>query len=1139
MKIKIIFGFITIILSVYVSCLNAQISTLNFFLLDNQQGLSDNSVTSIVKDADGYIWFGTNNGLNRYDGYEFTSFFTGADTLSLPENKIVKLYLSNQGDLWIGLYSKGICRYNSQMQSFVKCHLGDNSLSEFVGFIKGITEDSDSVLYVASSGGLFYQFPGSDEFIGIPILQSGFPDTVLTFSGLLSPHIAAISPDEKDGLWIAYEDWRITHYSHRNNTFRHYSLQEFRKEEQQTLITSLAHYDNQLWLGALGPGLVVFNPSNGDYKVLLKDEYLVTIQQISSSSQDNLLWLSSASGLVNYNTATGDFTRFSYIQEDNRSLSAAAVSCFFEDENGLYWVGTYNTGVNYAFRNKPFLHMYIGPENYYSLTSGDISAILYDNNGDLWIGHGGGIVEYHRWFNQRRYSIPISSMVGSYGPGTIFDLFQDSHGDIYCSSWQGGLQKFDREKFSFIPVLGSKERYFELFDGIDIRDIEEDDRGRLWLTMHGKGVYVFDKEEEEITKIVSVEGDTASLSSNWVFDMSIDNEGFVWVGTAYGLSRISSHDFSIRNYFSSDDSLSISHNAGLLVKKDNTGNMWIGTDFGLNLYDPERDAFHRIDFARGLQVNQIRSLEQDISGSYWVSTAVGIIRFDIDFNPNGFVEVTDIDLFDKDHGLQSDNFNLYASVKDSSGTLYFGGINGIDFFDPLTIRPLKIFPQLRIKSIEIFGQPVHPGSAEAPPVDDEGFVLFTHKQNMIGIEYVALNYFNVDGNQYYYKLSPIYSDWISVENKRQIVLSNLAPGNYSLSLRVESKDGLTDIASDIFKFKIIPAFWKTRFFKFLMVFLLIVVTVFTVGLYTSNLRRKKVQLEEIVNKRTKELRKKNSELEQKNSTIKETNILLVERQKQISEKSEELKIQSQQLAQSNEELGKLNSTKDKLFSIIAHDLRNPFNSIIGFSDLLSNKYDEYSDEKRKKLIGYLNNVVTNTFSLLENLLHWSRSQSDQIQVNQSDILVQDVVEINHGLIKPVLTRKNLRFKTVFDEHLTVWADKELLDIILRNLISNAIKFTPEGGEIIVKAEPTKDNNVRFEISDTGIGMEKAELGNIFKIGASNIKKGTEGEQGTGLGLLLCKDFVEIMGGNIMVESTKDKGTSFIFNLPANSKSTNT
>lgn len=1112
-----------------ISFLEAQYDNLNFFHITHKQGLSSNAVLSITKDSDGYMWFGTSNGLNRYDGYEFETFYKTDDSTSIPDNEVSHIFLTAGGTLYIGTDSKGMCWYNPVSQSFIRHSFVSDHTSFGADNISGFAEDSDSVLYVATFDGLFSKESDS-EFFNEVLLSFDDVDSSNASSVPTNKMISAIDADEGQGIWIAFEDWWISHYNN-TGTFKHYSLQQFQKENQQTKIMSICSYNNKVYIGTLGAGFMVLDPNSGNVEPLLNNEYLYAIFQVKTSL-DSLLWLTTGSGLISYNPENEDYYRFTNIVGDNKSLSTTPVNSVFEDENGIIWVGSSNAGINYSFKHLPFHHFYVGLDTYFTLQQDNVTAILIDNNGDLWVGYQGGIIEYNRYKEKRKYQVRINALTGKTGPGSIFDIFQDSENNVYALSWLGGLQVFDRENNRFVPVSGTEQAYYKIFDGVDIRGIDEDKQGRLWLTMHGKGVYIYDKMINPVNKLNAKGNDSTSLTNDWVYDICIDDNGFVWVGSAWGLTRISQENLKTRKYYSTEDTFSLSNNLIRMIKKDRNGNIWVGTDNGLNLYNREKDVFHRFNEKHGLPSNQIRSMEQDFSGSFWVSTSSGIFKFDLVFDNNGIPSLAEIYPFQSDDGLQSDFFYYGCSAIDQEGTIFFGGRNGIDYFDPSTIKPVEIKPSLRIKSFEIFGEKIYPGSTQGPPINEEGEVLLHYTQNMIGFEYVALNYFDVRENQYSYKLSPVQNHWVNAKNNRNIVFSNLGPGHYSLSLKVITSRSTENEVSDIIKLFIKPPFWQTAWFIYLSIIFILAFILILIRLYTQNLRKKKVQLESTVQQRTAELIEKNILLTEQSNAINETNTLLEERQQHIEEQAEELKTQAERLEISNNDLVAANAMKDKFFSIIAHDLINPFNVIMGFTGLLRDKSFEYPAEKKQKIIEDLHTTATETFSLLQNLLHWSRSQAGRLKMYPRKLNLLQLIEINHRLVAQMLKRKKIAFSIDIEKNLEVFADEELLNTVIRNLLSNAIKFTPENGSILIRSAGYNNGMVISEVKDTGVGIGDEKLKDMFNVDNSSSQKGTEGEKGTGLGMVLCKEFVEKMGGQIWIESKPGGGTSVFFTVPA-------
>jgi signal transduction histidine kinase len=348
---------------------------------------------------------------------------------------------------------------------------------------------------------------------------------------------------------------------------------------------------------------------------------------------------------------------------------------------------------------------------------------------------------------------------------------------------------------------------------------------------------------------------------------------------------------------------------------------------------------------------------------------------------------------------------------------------------------------------------------------------------------------------------------------------------------VETDKGLTDIEENIVKFYIKPPFWQTTIFRVLLIIIIVSFILIMVRIYTAYLRRRKIQLEKIVRERTIELQENNKKLKEQSEYLNETNTLLEERQQQIEEQTEELRAQSEELIDKNEKLSKLVALKDKFFSIIAHDLKNPFNTILGFSELLKNSYDEQPDEKRKRLIDYIYNSGKSAYALLENLLTWSRSQTNKLEAKPNSYMVEHIIESNYRLIKGTLKQKKITFETNYDKSLYVWTDESIINTVIRNLLSNAAKFSNEGDKITFNAELINEDFIQFEIKDTGVGLTKEEINALFKIDSKLTKPGTAGEKGTGLGMILCKEFVEKLNGKIWIESEKGVGTSVFFTIP--------
>ncbi|MCF8224913.1 MAG: hypothetical protein K9J30_03440 [Bacteroidales bacterium] len=1115
-----------IILAILLSiscCLFSQESALNFFSLDIHDGLSDNLVTGIVKDPEGYLWISTQNGLNRFDGSEFKVFKSDTTLNALPDNAISDLFLTESGELWLGYFTKGVAKYQSLSQTFQF-----TGFEEFPGTVAGqqltgFAEDTDTNLYIATTGNVFMRSDEAGDLSNITneIFSSIDSDDLGDFN------ILAITHDEEQGIWLVCSGDLFIHYNHESAEVKYYPA-VIPREEPINMIQSMIHFDGKLWIGGLDPEFYSFDPATGRVELLLSDLELVMTNKISLSS-DSLLWLSTTDGLIKYNPENRDYHRYMSNVQNDRSLSTSRISCFLEDEQQVYWIGLENSGINYAFGNLSFQHLYQGEYGQGGLFERNISALFHDQEGNFWIGYSSGLIERHDAKTGERHTFSGRAMTGSSGSGAIFNIFQDREGTIYFTSWRGGIQQFNRHKFQFEPLFGNAASYQEIIDGVDIRDVTEDSRGRLWLTVHGFGVYVVDRDKREAVKLSST-NIMDSLFGDWVYQVEIDHKGYAWITSAWGLTRVSTDDFSSRRYDNSDGSLSLTDNPTRMLTIDNHGNVWVGNDQGLNLYDREDEVFHKFTTKNGLPDPMVRALIQDKNDRYWVSTLYRIVSFELDYS-RGDPSLSSMNMFSIHDGLLQEGFAFGGVSSDPEGRIYFGGRDGIDYFNPDEIKLQHLIPNIKVSNLKVYDREIFPGSDRGPEINSKGEVELHHTENMISIGFSVLNYIHSNEISFSYKLFPITSDWVSLGNERKLVLSNLAPGHYRLSVRLETVSGEIYENSDLLKLYIEPPFWKRLWFKLLVMVLLLFIILGTVWRYTDNLRKKKDLLESQVRERTVELKEKNMELEAQAEILQQSNKELTENKIRIENQAEELKNQSEQLARNNAELHQVNALKDKFFSIIAHDLKNPFNVILGFAELLNVKFDEYTDEEKKQRILHIREASNSAYALLENLLQWSRSQSGRLKVHTVEIPVSEVFKKQAELFKSVVFQKNIDLKFETSDRLTVKGDSDLLSIILRNLVSNAYKFTRMGGSITVSAKSAGKGLVEFCVKDNGMGMKQEEIQKLFRIDQSVSKAGTAGETGTGLGLILCKEFVEKMHGRISVESAVGTGTTVRFSLP--------
>jgi signal transduction histidine kinase len=398
-------------------------------------------------------------------------------------------------------------------------------------------------------------------------------------------------------------------------------------------------------------------------------------------------------------------------------------------------------------------------------------------------------------------------------------------------------------------------------------------------------------------------------------------------------------------------------------------------------------------------------------------------------------------------------------------------------------------------------------------------ITLSYKDHPFSFKFAALNYTATAKNRYAYKMEEMDDDWIELNHKRDITFTSLPPGEYVFRVKGSNNDDIWNEEGVSVKIVITPPFWKTWWFR---VFLILILLGLILALYKLRVRQYKIQrkkLEREVAIRTREIR---------------------EQKEIIEEKNNQLEISNRELKKSEINLIELNATKDKFFSIISHDLKNPLTALLGTADLLSGAYDQLSEEKKQKYIQSIDRSASHLYDLLDNLLQWSKSQTGGIQCKPAAIDLSVIIPETLSLYKINAKKKKINLSSYVEENTFAYADRNMVTTVLRNLISNAIKFTDKGGEVRITANADGTNEfVEISVIDSGIGISSENVKKLFKIGSHYSTDGTAKEKGTGLGLILCKEFIEINNGRIWFENpipnaddnSSGKGSIFKFTLP--------
>ncbi len=565
----------------------------------------------------------------------------------------------------------------------------------------------------------------------------------------------------------------------------------------------------------------------------------------------------------------------------------------------------------------------------------------------------------------------------------------------------------------------------------------------------------------------------------------------MWVCTQNGLDLYDSISGTFRVYYFPDNDIGAFY-------KDKTGNLWVGTNTkGMFRCDEQGNIINTYDNTNGLPNNRIHAITEDNQGNLWISTNSGISRFER--SAGRFRNYT------KEDGLQGDQFYQQSFLKTRQGEIYFGGYNGFNSFNPDSMQDNRFIPPVYITDFMIFNKPVkyaEPGSQFPRHISEEKEITLNWKQSVFSFSFAAINYNHPQKNQYKYIMEGFETEWNSTDaSRRYVTYTNLDPGTYYFKVKASNNDGIWNENETSLRIIILPPWWATWWFRLIGFSVVACSLAFFYHSRMNRLKNQKILLEELVAKKTSEL---------------------IQKQEMILMQDENLKI-------NNKKLTILNATKDKFFSIIAHDLKNPFNSILGFSELLVEEFKELTEEKKLEYAGIIHDSSFRIYLLLENLLEWAGTQTGNIRFQPEVLDLNEVIETNYALISNRFDEKGIRFIKDLPDAANVFADYNMVSTVVRNLMGNALKFT-ENGEIKARATETGDY-LTVSISDSGIGIPSKMLAGIFEIDHKKSTNGTRGEKGSGLGLLICKEFVLKNGGEIFVTSEEGKGTTFTFTLP--------
>jgi signal transduction histidine kinase/ligand-binding sensor domain-containing protein len=1030
-------------------------------------------ILSIAQDKEGFLWFGSTDGLHLYNGYNFRSFRKNiSNPNSLIDNNIESLFVARNGTLWIGTTFHGVMFYRHDTEKFT--HLPfPTTVSVKTGILEIKETLEDSLIWMMGQNKtLYYHTSGADT---ITLMNLGESST----HSLISLQKEGIVVGSK-GHFLVIKNKKIVKKVPLTFEGRHYSNTD--------LLAMAIDPENRLWIGTHSQGLFVYDLDTHTFiKHYPKNETLFFEQEILrlNFDQQGYLWIKdNDKGIIRFDPKTEQAYRFKNEPGQPGTLTQNNVRSFFQDDSGIIWIGT-NAGINKLDRFKrKFKHYFHNPLDPNSLTDNMIRGFLQTSDKKLWIATYDGNVNVMDLKTEKITSIPFQPKDGPKGKIIYpFSFEERSNGNLFIGTSEGLFEYHTASKhFEKIPIKNWESTRF----GDNIRQIIRLGSSKYLFFSNGV-VYSFNSQDYSIKRHedwmkITPPFETINRAS---FLYKDPYENFVWVGM-YG--RLAKLDLDT-------DTLTIlplfeATNADFMVMclHRTDQHLWIGTfNSGLlkvNLpFNGDLSNITYITPEQGLPHNTIYGILPDMEGNLWLSTNKGISKF----NP---VAGTFLN-YSNDHGVQELEFNRLAFAKLHTGEIVFGGVNGFNRFLPEEIRhnPHPHFPKIvNVRILNEFSETDQVRNLSYQLIGKD-YLELSHKQNFITFQFASTQFSSPKLNSYYYQLKGYNKDWVYAGTNHEATFTGLKPGTYQLLVRSVNPDGVESSKTAMLTLKINGPVWmKWWFISLVLATLVLGITL-------------------VVYERIRRTKKQNEFLEN-----------------QVKNRTKELK-------DSKEQLARLNEKKDLIFSILAHDIRSPLTTLKGYLDILYSNYGEIPAEEVKKHLESIKGSIATSIDLLDNTLFWSLSQMDSIKCTPSKIDLERMVRKVKGLYDLSLSRKKLTLETHFDRTpLAIWADENMVNIILRNLLSNAIKFTPEKNTIEIRVH-ANEKNAHISVIDTGIGMSPEAMATLFNNEGDSIQRGTSNERGTGLGLVLCKNFTEMNQGTIEVASTPNQGTTFIVTLP--------
>jgi putative two-component system sensor histidine kinase/response len=1030
--------------------------------LEVSDGLSNNSVNTICKDRDGFMWFGTATGLNRYDGYTFKIYqHAENDPESLPDNYITDIVEMPDGRFWINT-ARGYVLFDKEQDCFI---------TDVTGFMKnlesgGVPEqvfvdrEGNTCLSVAGEGCYRYKEGGKATFFSY--VEHSLPEYGVT-------QIAECS----DGLLLIYNTGLLVCLDHATLAIK-WKFDEIKKyiPAGKTIEFSLfVDRDNCIWAYSL-MGIWAYDCGTKSWRIDLTAIWSsrpdVIIHAVAQDIEGRIWVGKDYDGIDVFEKETGKVTSLVAHDDNGRSLSHNTIYDLYADRDGIMWVGTYKKGVSYYSESIFKFNMY---------EWGDITCIEQADENKLWLGtNDHGILLWNRFTGKAE---PFWRDAERQLPNPVVSMLKSKDGKLWVGTFNGGLYCMNGSQ-----VRSYKEGVGNALASNNVWALVEDDKGRIWIASLGGGLQCLEPSSGTFETYTS---NNSALLENNVTSLCWGDDNTLFFGTAnQGVGMMDMRTREIKKVQGQSGSMKMSNDAVNHVYKDSRGLIWIATREGLNVYDVRRHLFLDLSPVAEAKGSFIAAITEDQERNMWVSTSRKVIRVTVASDGKGSY-LFDSRAYNSEDGLQNCDFNQRSIKTLHNGIIVIGGLYGVNVFAPDHIRYNKMLPNVMFTGLSLFDEAVKVGQSYGGRVliekelNDVENVEFDYKQNIFSVSFASDNYNLPEKTQYMYKLEGFNNDWLTLPlGVHNVTFTNLAPGKYVLRVKAINSDGYVGMKEATLGIVVNPPFWMS-WWAYLLYAIGLVVVFFLARYRMLKREREKFHLQQIENEVAK-----------------------------------------------NEEI---NNMKFRFFTNVSHELRTPLTLIIS---PLEGMLKETTDELQSTRLQLMYRNAQRLLHLVNQLLDFRKGEMSTHQLSLSE---GDIISYVHSVCNSFLLmadKKHIQFSFFSGiDTFSMAFDADKVGKIVMNLLSNAFKFTPEGGRVTVMIEHVAGtpDMLEIKIADTGIGISDVDKEHIFERFYQADHKGVEETTGNGIGLSLVRDFVTLHEGEVKVFDNIGTGSVFVIQFP--------